>query len=122
MTRGSDIRYTLVLKNIDLKEIGEVYATIEQDRGSRTGDDIEVTKYGKVTYDASGIPTEDENNQVHFDFDENAVEFDLDQKDTLMFESGTAEVQLRMISVYGTIIGTLTNRIRVNPVLYTKVL
>ena len=122
MTRGSDIRYTLVLRNIDLREIGEVYATIEQDRGSRTGDDIEVTKYGKVTYDDAGLPTEDPNNQVHFDFDENAVEFDLDQKDTLMFESGTAEVQLRMISVYGTNIGTLINRIRVNPVLYTKVL
>lgn len=122
MTRGSDIQYMLILKNIDLKEIGEVYATIEQDRGSRTGDDIEVTKYGKVTYDAGGVPLEESDNQVHFDFENNAVIFDLDQKDTLMFESGTAEVQLRMISVYGTNIGTLINRIRVNPVLYTKVL
>lgn len=122
MTRGGDIQYALVLKNIELKEVVSAHATIEQDRGNRTGDDIEVTKYGEVTYDEEGNAVESEDNELHFDYEHNAIIFTLDQKDTFMFESGTAEVQLRLKTVYDTHIPTLINTIRVNPVLFTKVL
>lgn len=122
MTRGSDIIYTLVLKNIDLDQVAEVFVTVEQNRGSRTGDDIEVTKEGRVAYDEDGTPTEDPNNEVNFDFENNAVVFTLDQRETLMFESGVAEVQLRLRGIHGNLITTIANTIRVNPVLYTKVL
>lgn len=122
MTRGSDIEYTLVLKEIELDQIVEAYVTVEQNRGSRTGDDIEVTKEGSVFYEQDGTPVEDPNNEISFDYENNAIKFVLEQKETLMFESGVAEVQLRLRTIYGNLITTTANTIRVNPVLYTKVL
>ena len=122
MTRGSDIIYTLVLKNVDLDQVEEAYVTVEQNRGDRTGDDIEVTKHGAVSYDENGVAIVASWSELDFDYEHNAIVFKLDQKDTFMFESGTAEVQIRMKSIHGGWFSTITNTIRVNPILYTKVL
>jgi len=122
VTRGGDIFYTLVLKNIELDQIAKARVTIEQNRGNRTGDDIEVTKNGAVTYDEDGVATEVEGSEVHFDYENNAVTFSLEQIETYAFDSGTAEVQLKLTTIYGNVIPTLINTIRVNPVLNTEVL
>lgn len=122
MTRGGDIVYTLILKNIELDQIAKARVTVEQNRGNRTGDDIEVTKDGAVTYDSDGVATEVEGSKVHFDYEHNAVTFELSQIETYAFDSGTAEVQLKLTTIYGTVVPTLINTIRVNPVLNTEVI
>ena len=122
MTRGGDIQYTLVLKNIELDQIAKARVTVEQNRGNRTGDDVEITKGGAVTYDEDGVATEVDGSKVHFDFEHNAVTFSLSQIETYAFDSGTAEVQLKLTTIYGSVIPTLINTIRVNPVLNTEVI
>lgn len=122
MTRGGDIEYTLILKNIELDQIAKARVTVEQNRGNRTGDDIEVTKDGSVVYDEDGIGKEVEGSKVHFDYENNALRFSMSQIETYAFDSGTAEVQLKLTTIYGSVIPTLINTIRVNPVLNTEVI